>query len=214
MIKYVIHACPSRMWYVNDYLVPSMKSQGITLVDVKCDTNNRGCLEHCMDIFMKMWGDGGTWHLQDDVIICRNFKELTEEYSSGIVCGFDYVLDHPENVGYVTPDKMWYSFPCIHIPNELARECAKWFYKKARKDDKYAKWVAERKFDDSIFQEFLINNYPEMRVLNLKPNLVDHVDFLIGGSIINGARKYPQTRAQYFDDNGLVTELKNRLEKR
>ena len=29
MAKYLIHASPGRMWYVTDYLIPSMVEQGI-----------------------------------------------------------------------------------------------------------------------------------------------------------------------------------------
>ena len=29
MSSYIIHACPARMWYVNGYLIPSMREQGI-----------------------------------------------------------------------------------------------------------------------------------------------------------------------------------------
>lgn len=214
MSDYVIHACEARMWYVENYLVPSMKDQGITNISVRCDTEHLGNLESCMQIFMKMYGDGGAWHMQDDVIICRNFKEITEQYTDGIVCGFDYVLDRPNNVGYVKPGDMWYSFPCIHIPNHIARECARWFYTKARYNSKYAEWVKTNKFDDCVLEEFLKIHYPDMDVLNLKPNLVDHIDFLIGGSIINKIRKAKQSRANYFEDQDLVYELQQTLKNR
>lgn len=211
--KYIIHSCPDRMWYVQEYLVPSMKDQGISNIDIKCDYNHRGNLESCMDIFMRCFDDGGSWHLQDDVIICKRFKELTTQYDDGIVCGYVFVKDHHEKTGIVRPSDMWYSFPCIRIPNNIARECAQWYYTKARYDYRFTSWVRDKKFDDSIFKAFLEDNYPTIDILNLKPNLVDHIDFLIGGSIINGAREFPQTRSQWFEDGDLVSELAAELSK-
>ena len=186
MSKYVIHACPDRMWYVNGYLIPSMKEQGINEIMVKCDKGHYGCLENCMQAFMGMYGPGGAWHMQDDVLVCRNFKERTEEFKSGIVCGFVFEYDEwLKYTGTVTPEHMWWSFPCIYIPNELARECAKWFYTEARKNPKYEFYLKSGKYDDYFFLEFLKERYPKYQVLNLKPCLVDHVDYLIGGSVVN-----------------------------
>ncbi len=28
-MRYMIHACPPRMWYVEEFFIPSMKAQGI-----------------------------------------------------------------------------------------------------------------------------------------------------------------------------------------
>ena len=58
MAKYVIHACPERMWYVDNYLIPSMRGQSIHNIDVRCDNEHIGCLESCMQIFKSMDGDG------------------------------------------------------------------------------------------------------------------------------------------------------------
>ena len=217
MSKYIIHACPGRMQYVENYLVPSMKDQGIDDIQIKCDNNRLGCLESCMQIFMSTYGDGGAWHMQDDVIICRDFKERTEKYKLGqsdssIICGFAYVNDeNSRKTGKVDPQAMWWSFPCIYIPNHLARECAKWFYTKARYDPKYTKWTVSKKFDDAFFKEFIVQNYPNATVLNINPNLVDHIDYLIGGSSINKMRTEKQTRSMYFNDLDLVDELAQKI---
>lgn len=213
MSKYIIHACPGRIQYVENYLVPSMKDQGIYNISVKCDDDYRGCLESCMQIFMSTYGDGGSWHLQDDVIISRDFKQRTDDYDGydGIVCGFAYTKDeNVQNTGFVEPAKMWWSFPCLYIPNNIARECAKWFYTKARHDFKYAEWVKSKKYDDAFFKEFVELQYPDMKILNYTPNLVDHIDYLIGGSIANRLRHH-QSRSQYFNDIDLVDELERKL---
>ena len=57
----------------------------------------------------------------------------------------------------------------------------------------------------------MVLNYPTADVLNLKPCLVDHVDYLIGGSVVNNNRKEKNVRAVWFDSLDLVDELEERL---
>lgn len=215
MSKYVIHACPDRMDYVNNYLVPSMQEQGIKeeQIDIRCDKYGRGNLDQCMQIFSVMVGDGGAWHLQDDVLICRDFRERTEAVGEDIVvCGFVWGRDENiNNVGYVNPGNMWWSFPCIYIPNHLALECSQWFYTRGRHDPKYTSWLASKRYDDLFFREFLKVYHTEEKVLNMKPCLVDHVDYLIGGSVVNKQRDEDQIRAYWFEDEDLVDELEKKI---
>lgn len=211
MSKYIIHACPERLWYVEDYLIPSMKEQGIKDVTVRNDKHRLGCLHHCMQIFGSMEGDGGTWHMCDDVIIGRNFRELTEPEPDGIVCGFIWERDPQKKTGMVDLQDMRWSFPCIYIPNYLARECADWYFNEAMHATKYATYVSQRKFDDLMFLEFLKTHYPSMKVYNHEKSFVDHIDWLIGGSIVNQDRVWKIVRAMWFDDTDLVDELEMRL---
>ena len=155
MAKYVIHACPQRMWYVNNYLIPSMEEQGIEEIEVACDKGHIGNLEKCMQIFSQMSGYGSAWHMQDDVAICHNFKERTEQFDPSIVvCGFAYKLDENYHyIGETIPKHMWWSFPCIQIPNKLARDCSQWYYGRAQKDLKYKSWKRENKYDDAFFKD-------------------------------------------------------------
>ena len=212
MSNYVIHACPERMWYVDEFLVPSMRQQGIE-PDICCDTDHIGNLESCMQIFQSMPNDkDGTWHLQDDVVICRNFKGLTDQYNNGIVCAFTQTAS--TKVGNVIPEHMWWSFPCIRIPNQIARECADWFYTFSKKQARYYEWVQMQKCDDNFFKEFLKTKYPNKTVLNLKPNLVDHIDWMIGGSMVNQYRGNVRVQAQYFNDKDLVIKLCEKIKVR
>lgn len=211
MSDYVIHACEQRMPYVTEYLLPSLKDQGIDNVSVKCDTEHLGNLDSCMKIFSQLPTTGGTWHLQDDVIICKDFAERTEYLSDGIVCGFVFSKD--ENVKYtgtVTPFQMWWSFPCIHIPNEIARECANWFYKTAISSLIYKDWLDGNRNDDYFFKEYMKIFYPAYPVENIKPCLVDHVDYLIGGTT-GRKRKHPIVRAEWFEDLDLVDKLERKI---
>lgn len=216
-MKYMIHACPQRMWYVNDYLIPSMRAQGIEDIEVWNDTDGKGNLFSCMEAF-RACGEraGGTWHLQDDVLICRDFAERTHLHDDGIVCGFacrNFDMSVQER-GFVPMIFMWYSFPCIRIPNELAGECAEWFFTDAMHRTQYAAQVVDRKHDDWFWREFLLERHRDDWVTNLSPNLVDHVDFLIGGTLINQQRNLQINRAAFFPDADLVEQLEHQLKHR
>ena len=70
------------------------------------------------------------------------------------------------------------------------------------------------KCDDNFFKEYMKIYHRDEMVLNLDPNLVDHVDVLIGGSIVNQYRGDEWVRSQYFRDQYLVDELEKELLKR
>lgn len=215
MSKYIIHACPKRMWYVEKYLVPSLEAQGIEKdkISIRCDKYGIGNLRKCMEIFQSMRDDGGAWHLQDDIVVCHDFKERTTIERDRVICGFSWKKDaNLSNIGYVSPDKMWWSFPCIYIPNHMARECASWFYNFAKDDPKYVLWAIQKQYDDYFFREFLKSTYPDKKILNLSPNLVDHIDYLIGGTTLKVVKKDKILRSASFLDTYLVDELSDRLQ--
>lgn len=211
-MKYLIHSCPNRYWYVKDYLVPSMMEQGIPLSDIKVfnDEDKLGNLRACMKTFSQMPDDDyGTWHLQDDVVISKHFAWRTMDYDDGLVCGYCSSYSEGKPPGVVTPMQMWYSFPCIRIPNAIARECAKWFYQKASKDPQYQRYVEENKFDDEFFKIFVREKYPTLRLRNLSPNLVDHVDWMLGGSTINSRKDI--RRSLFWNEDDVIKELEYKL---
>ena len=218
-MKYMIHACPDRMWYVNGFLIPSMLDQGITRDEIIVwnDAAGNGNLIACMEAFSSCrWREGGTWHLQDDVLISRDFAERTREQAGDkVVCGFCYsgYEDGTPIVGNVFPVLMWRStFPCVYIPNSLAAECADWFFTDAMHRQQFEPWVKSGKKDDNFFHAFCIEQHPNEFVVNLAPHLVEHVDYIIGGSTINKWRGYI-ARGYYFDDETLVTELTEKVVK-
>jgi hypothetical protein len=51
-------------------------------------------------------------------------------------------------------------------------------------------------------------------VFNVRPNLADHVDFLIGGTVVNAARPCQYNRALYWEDDREVVALRDRLTER
>ena len=224
MVTYMIHACPKRLWYVTEYLIPSMLDQGISKdqISVFNDTTHMGNLAACMASFESLANkDGGTWHLQDDVIISRRFKELSEKYDCDIVYGFSGYYDHPKNnptkfypPGKVLPEQMWSSFQCVRIPNDIAVAWAKWMRTDIIGNPVYRDYWEPNIMDDWWFKQYIKQTYDYSIVLNLAPNIVDHVDYLIGGSIINKKRLKPIYRARYWEDEDLVDELTLKLARR
>lgn len=116
--------------------------------------------------------------------------------------------------GLVTARDLWYSFPCIRIPDHIAGECAGWFFSDVSKqsDPTYRNRILRKKHDDDFFRFFLLENHPELMIQNLAPNIIDHIDYLIGGSIVNRNRERQINRVAYWNDEKLIRELEDRLE--
>jgi len=211
MSKYLIHACKNRRWYVEQYILPSMLEQGLKMDDIAVyvDDNNEGCLTSYIKSFKKLTGKG-TWHLQDDIVISKRFRELTQKYDYGIVCGFCNCYDKSVTWGYMEPERMWYSMSCIRIPDDMAIDFAEWLDTEEVKK-KYEPYIKANKHVDVLFREYVIENY-KTPVLNLSPNLVNHVDYLIGGSVINATRqkKPKEIMSIYWEDSD---EVIDRLER-
>jgi hypothetical protein len=220
----MIHSCNQRKWYVDNYLVPSLLEQGIDENDVCVynDTERKGNLKSYIESCHKaydMWGpDVNVWHLQDDVIISRKFKEevdlLEENCKLKVVCGFTTRYDDGRNPGeWPTLNHMWYSFPCIRITTTMSKEFANWCDTYLWRDNQFGFWHRHKKGDDYIFRIWIESYYPSERVLNLVPNLVDHIDFLLGGTVVNPQREASGTlvRSLYWDDEDLVNELRERI---
>ena len=215
MAKYLIHTYPKRLWYVEEYIIPSMLEQGIAKEDIKVynDSKGEGNLRACLNAFASCEGNGGTWHLQDDICICKDFKERTEWYDRGLVCGFSSALydgSAEDKKGAVPRSKMWFSFPCIRIPNSWARECAEWVDEYIIGNPIYERFWKSGVNDDWAFRMYLSTFHQDCIALNIMPNLVDHVDYLLGGGSGKGKRENP-VRAQYWNDNDVVEELEAKI---
>ena len=218
-MQFLIHACPQRMWYVNEFLVPSLKAQGAEEVEIWNDTEKKGNLKACMESFAARIGDGGTWPLQDEVVICKDFMKRCQKHDDGIVFGFccRNFGDRLDAYGNVYVVDAWNSFQCVRIPDQWARECAEWVLSEAWKEESTSAelpilWELG-KGDDTFFHEFMMCRHGGETAENLKPNLVDHVDHLIGGSSLQQWRDY-LARAEYFDDREVIEELKEAISRR
>lgn len=210
-MKYVIQTCKDRLWYVEDILVPSLVNQEIATEDIIIwpDSDDSGCLNTCMNKFAA--ADYDAWYLQDDVIVCSDFKKRTQNPTVDIICGFVATVQNNVNlVGYVDKKDMWFSFPCIYVSKSVANGCAKWFFDYVVRNSEYRMWIRAKKYDDSIFYIYVQDYSSVDTVLNLAPNLVEHIDYLIGGSKVNSIRKFKAVSA-HFNEPDLVAQLALRL---
>lgn len=213
-MKYLIHTLPARYWYVTDYLIPSMLQQGIIFsdIDIYTDKNQEGCLKSTLKSFKGLPEDGYTWHIQDDVILSSRFKEITEyikNYEDNIVaCGFASCYDKGAAAsGTVTPEHMWYSFLCIGIPNKYAHEFVEWI--ENNNDESDLIYINNNMFDDYLFKRFMQQEHPKTKVFNLSPNIVNNIDYLIGGSTI--VKREEKIEGLYWDEPELIEKLKSQL---
>lgn len=216
--KILIHAVEKRLWYVDGFLIPALTEQGIERenINVWVDVHNFGNLESCIESFEFVGKEaGGTWHLQDDVMPARNFAETARQYTGNeIACGFcvERFDTYPNRTGYMPERYLWLSFPCIYIPNETAVAFARW-YRLADADPDVCRLRNIGKGDDTLFWLWYHNNRASAMGWNIAPNMVEHVDWLIGGSIANADRTNEPPRAKYWTDDQLVKDLENRIRK-
>ena len=212
---YLIHTCNKRRWYVSRYLIPSMTKQGIPKEEIVVynDSKGEGQLESFLKSYKYVEGKD-TWHLQDDIIISSRFKQVTEEHNKGIVCGFCNEFSHGYP-GYANVFNMWYSMPCIRIPADIFKGFVNWMNDPDTRR-KYKMYFNENKHDDVFLEMYLTQNYPTLRVWNLAPNIVNHIDHLMGGSLINQDRSKPLSfiMSKYWDEPELLKDIERRLEER
>lgn len=218
MAYYLIHACNKRFWYVKEYLIPSMMLQGIPAenIFVYRDYNELGNLrafiDSCNRIVYKceLNGIDGVWHLQDDVIISEDFANKTQLYDNGIVCGFTCAYDKQPEEGYfqIYEHKMWFSFPCMRIPTAILKNFANWANLNLWQSKYFKGMVRRNNSDDMVFREWIYDNYPSTTHLNLAPNIVNHIDKYLGGSLSNPQRDPAQdTMSIFWEDRGELANV-------
>ena len=219
-MQYMIHACPRRMWYVEEFLLPSMLAQGIQREEITVwnDAGGKGNLYAFMES-MRVCGflrSDAVWHLQDDIVISEHFATRTQAITAGVACGFgckNWDLEIAMT-GRAPMKFAWYSFQCIRIPNVIAGELSDWFFTDAQYRERWRDRVADRKHDDWFFRKFMQERYPNDFVTNVRPCLVDHVDYLIGGTVINQNRHLTVNRAAYWTEPELIERLEKALKER
>lgn len=153
--------------------------------------------------------------MQDDAMIARNFREQTEKYNDGVVTGFmrkEWQGLTPK-AGRVPAVYMWNSFLCIRIPDDIAGECAEWFFTDAAYRDTYKDFVERNNGDDSLWYDFFVERHTEEWVYNIAPSIVEHIDFLIGGSIVNKQRGH-EARGDLWEDEKAFEEMRAKLARR
>ena len=215
-MRVMIHACQQRMWYVDGFLVPELQRQHAEVIEVWLDSKREGNLKACMDSFQTREGPGATWHIQDDVLLCRDFVERCNKidrlYPDTVAYGFccEQFTDDPQQVGCLSVEDAWHSFQCVRIPDDYAKGCAEWLAHGAQGHIELPLWLRSGKMDDSVFRNYLLCQHSRENVLNVAPNLVEHVDYIIGGSVLHQWRGY-LARSDHWDDAELIQELKKNV---
>lgn len=191
----LIHASNTRMHYIYGFLIPRLLS---TKLRVYIDREEAGNIEAYIRSYKKLPEDGDTWHLEDDVLPDKRFLQWAEELKDfkGIVCGFG------------TSPASFYSFPCIRIPNAYIKDFLEWL---THNNDECIKARMEiGKGIDFIFHKYWLSHQIPIKYHN--PCIVEHVDYLLGGSLINMRDK--PLKAYRFDDTESMADLKRWLERR
>jgi len=224
MAYYMIHTCVKRFWYVRDFLIPSMIAQGIVgdHIFVYQDKNSIGNLRAWVDscnrlVYQsKLHKIKNVWHLQDDVVISKDFKKITEQYEDNpIVCGFTCCYDKEPLAGtfQLNEHKMWYSFPCINISNAILGKFTEWANLNLWQSQHFREAVKRGNCDDMIFREWLYDTHGWVDEINLAPNIVNHIDKWLGGSECNKQRDpNKDTMSAFWEDKGELAQLKKKLD--
>lgn len=221
--KYMIHTYNDREWYVNDYLYPSLVEQGIPEDDIiiwqdkACIGNLLSFVSSCRWITENLEPYNSTWHLQDDVCIAPNFREIAEKGYDGVANAFCNEIFDGERTNYfsnITVSGMWFSFQCILIPNRYLKGFTEWF-DSGKSREEFPEFVDSGKCDDSLFREYMMRYEPKVPAFNIWPCIVDHVDYLIGGTTINHSRgQTAQRKAYWRDKDGLLDKAVAELERK
>ena len=89
-MRYMIHSCNQRLWYVKKYLIPSMLEQGIDINDIILFNdflsvgNQKAFYYSCKYIKQNEQLDAGIWHLTDDAMISHDFYKRTRYVPNSI----------------------------------------------------------------------------------------------------------------------------------
>lgn len=199
----LIHGSSRRAAYLYSYLIP--KLCGTDKIKIDMDAENKGNLQAYLDSYRRLPNKGDTWHLEDDVLPDRRFKEWMEQMESfrGIVCGFGCKGSRNVLGEIKDPEDMWYSFPCIRIPNDYIKDFLEWL--EVTRDEEIARKIRAGKGIDFIFHKYVCER--PIPIYHHNPCMVEHVDDLIGGSLIS-VRREP-VKAVRFEDKAAVEELKH-----
>ena len=208
-MKVMIHAAPERIHYVKGFLVPRLLWQGFEEVTVWEDVEHKGNLKAYLESYAQLPFGGDTWHLEDDVLPDKRFYTWAKNLNhfQGIINGYgSRGLFSERMFGEVRIlQHMFYSFPCIRIPNDLIHLFLEWFETCDRNDVK-------RKVEQNRGIDFILRAYLEEHptpCLNHKPCMVEHIDDYLTGSLVSIRGETP--KAICFEDDESLEEMKRWL---
>lgn len=204
----LIHATPERMNYVGEFLSPRLKAQGFS-VHIYEDSEHKGNLAAYLESYKKLPENGDTWHLEDDVLPDSRFYSLVSgewKRFPGIICGFGdkrkFTAEHFGSKNCIPG--MFYSFPCIRIPNKTIKDFLVWLDDN-QGDTVIANTIKSGKEIDYLFRIYLDSH--KMNAYNFRPCLVEHIDEYLSGSIVHPNRQ-TLAKAVIFEDEKALDDLR------
>lgn len=211
-MNYLIRTTNKRLWYVKKFLIPEMLKHGIKENEIYTYKDNSGNLSSfinmCNWYYKSHRIDEFVWILQDDVMISDDFHEITFNYRKTEANGFCSGVDNINNSGYVPFTNSWLSFQCKNFRVDKIELFLDWYKTKVRYDDRIKQLVSTNKHDDLIYQCFEKEVFKDNNFIwNLSPNLVEHVDDLVGGSLVNKSREF-EIKSQNFKNKEKIKNLK------
>ena len=215
-ILYIIHTSPKRINFVKKYMVPCFKKYGINNMIVWNDEDMIGQLNAWTDcarwILLKKSDYIGTWHLEDDVLPCQNFKELSEKLpeTADVIQGFiteNKDFDFNGTIGLSTIKDLPYGTQCIYIPNAFLDGFVKFFDEYVKTGNYRARqYNCGTLYADAVLRAYLRRYHRNATLNNLDSCMVEHIDYLIGGRSVKN-QKLHNTKARKFDNYDEVKNL-------
>ena len=216
-ILYVIHTSPKRIDFVKKYMIPCFKRYGIENIKVWNDVEMIGQLRAWTDcarwIISEKSDYEGTWHLEDDVIPCKDFKALSETLpqTADIIQGFiteNKLFDFNGKTGVTSVKDLPYGTQCIYIPNRFLQGFVKFFDEVVSTGDYRARqFNCGTLYADNVFRGYMRRYHNDVTVNNLDSCMVEHIDYLIGGRSVK-KQVLHDTKARKFDNYYEVVRLK------
>jgi len=218
---YVIHTSPKRIDFVQGYMIPCFERYGIKDIIVWNDVKMEGQLQawtKCAEwIVMNKPDYEGTWHLEDDVVPCKNFKAIADSVSAEGIIVQGFVTNNPfadfkGKTGKLPVQCLPYGMQCIYIPNFYLKGFI-YFVDKYVNTGLYHKrqYDCGTLYSDNVFRG-LVRKYCKDSCVNiLEDCMVEHIDYLIGGRSIK-KQKFTDRRAIKFDNYEEVELLKRWVE--
>ena len=197
-------------------MIPCFKRYGIENIVVWNDAEMIGQLNawtDCARWILKEKSDyDGTWHLEDDVVPCKQFKALSEELpaTADIIQGFiteNKDFDFNGTTGIASVKDLPYGTQCIYIPNSYLQGFIA-FMDNIVKTGKYRAGQYNRGtlYADAVLRAYLRKYHRNITINNLDSCMVEHVDYLIGGRSVK-KQVLRNTKARKFDNYYEVERL-------
>lgn len=197
-------------------MIPCFKRYGVEDIIISNDEKMIGQLNAWTDcarqIINEKFDYDGTWHLEDDVVPCKNFKELSENLpeTADVIQGFitdNKLFDFNGTTGITGIENLPYGTQCIYIPNRYLKGFIRFVDEYVKTGNYRARqYNCGTLYADAVFRTYMRKYHKNATVNNLDSCMVEHVDYLIGGRSVK-KQVLHNTKARKFDNYYEVERL-------